>query len=415
MDKQIPASTPAESFKHSDPENSNPAEGHPLMEKGDKQGLSFALTSKVALEGRYSYFGRTQSTWTPNNSTPQTINNYSVIELNRAFLTFSGHVGKEQLKYNLSIFGSTSVATVVPLGFMGYDFDEAFNARVGVWKSPGTREWSTSWAKSLGADRTMATTYFRPNWTPGVWAQGKYDSFDYTVFIGNSYGGSSANYVANRQGTGMLYAFSGTWEPLGVMGDGVSDLEGHDAPAIRIGATGVYQNAQDPHTTESNSNPDTTIFRLSNGTPLHQTGALGVGTTLYSGDVTLGTIDTAVKYQGLGLYAEFMFRNISNFGYTGPAPTVASLNDYGGIFQGSYFLIPGTLELFGRSSMVSGHYGSPWEAGGGLNWYPVPQLPTWNITAEGIFINHSPAQNLLTPYRAGESGAVGQMQMRVLY
>jgi hypothetical protein len=32
------------------------------------------------------------------------------------------------------------------------------------------------------------------------------------------------------------------------------------------------------------------------------------------------------------------------------------------------------------------------------------------MTAEVLFINHSPAQNILTGYRAGESGTLFQLQ-----
>jgi hypothetical protein len=39
-------------------------------------------------------------------------------------------------------------------------------------------------------------------------------------------------------------------------------------------------------------------------------------------------------------------------------------------------------------------------------------VPNWIITAESLYIQNSPADNLLTPYRAGESGVVGQLQVR---
>lgn len=110
-----------------------------------------------------------------------------------------------------------------------------------------------------------------------------------------------------------------------------------------------------------------------------------------------------------------MYRYLADFGYSGAAPSVSSLNDFGGILQGSYFLIPKSLEMFARTSLVSGLYGTPWEAGGGWNWYPVAMVPNWVMTAEALYINGSPADNLPTPYRAGEKGVVGQVQVKLAF
>lgn len=377
--------------------------------------VPFALRTKVSLEGRYSYFGRTVSSWRPNNNPGEPINDYSIIELNRASVGFVGYALQPELVYNLMLMASTSAGSVVPLGYLGYDWLPEIKGRVGVWKAPGTREWTESWTSTLGADRTMATTYFRPNWTPGAWLEGRLaPTFDYQLFVGNSFGGSASNYEANREGTGMLYGYSGRWEPLGALGGGVSDLEPHDRPVFRLGTTGVYQDAQNSAPNGQAGNPDSTIFRLSNGTPLSLQGALGPNSQINSASVYLATLDTAFKYDGFALFAEFMYRHLDGFGYSGNAPEVSALNDYGGIFQGSYFLLPQTLEMFGRSSLVSGLYGTPWEAGGGFNWYPMT-LPNWILTSEALYIQRSPAENLLTPYRAGESGVVGQVEMKFFF
>jgi hypothetical protein len=313
------------------------------------------------------------------------------------------------------MYASTSSNSVFPLGYIGYDWMPEVRGRIGIWKAPGTREWTESWTSTLGADRTMATTYFRPNWTPGAWLEGTLErQLNYTLFVGNSFGGSSGNYSASRLGTGMLYGSSVRWEPLGPMGDNVSDLQDHANPVWRLGATAVYQNTHDDGN-GSLGNPDSTIFRVSNGTPLSSPGALGKGNQITSTDVSLATIDTGFKYAGFALFAEFEYRHLGNFGYSGAAPDVSELNDFGGIFQGSYFLLPKSVEVFGRSSIVSGRYGTPWEAGGGFNWYPVAMVPNWIMTAEALYIKGSPAENLLTPYRAGESGVAGMLEVKFFF
>lgn len=379
--------------------------------------LPFHMRANLSMEGRYSYFGRSKDYWTPNNQPPQPVDDYSIIELNRFFLAFSGYAFDPKLNYTFMTFGSSSAGAIMPLGFVGYDWLPEIKGRVGVWKTPGTREWSDSYNATLGADRTMATTYFRPNWTPAAWLEGTLEkTFQYEFLVGNSFGGSAQNTYSNRQGTGMLYSLSGKWQPLGDIGFGISDLGWHDDFVTRLGGTATFQRVTDTPGYFGNSNPDATIVRLSNGTPANEIGALGPNSRLVSGNIFLGTLDWAFKYQGFALATEFMYRYLGDPGWSNEAglqPGVLStLHDYGGYLQGSYFVMPKSLEIFGRSSIVNGAYGTPWEAGGGFNWYPIAMVPNWIVTAESIFIQNSPAENLLTPYRAGASGVVGQMQVR---
>ena len=391
-------------------------QGAVLLDEPDGD-LPFHLRANLSMEGRYSYFGRTKEFWTPNNQLPQPVNDYSIIEMNRYYLMFSGYAFDPKLIYSFMTFGSSAAGAFMPVGFMGYDWMPEIKGRVGVWKTPGTREWADSYNATLGADRTMATTYFRPSWTPAVWLEGTLEkTFQYEFLVGNSFGGSAQNTYASRQGTGMLYSLSGKWQPLGDIGFGISDLSWHDNFVTRLGGTATLQNMTDTPGYYGSNNPDYTIVRLSNGTPANEVGAFGPKSKMVSGNIFLGTLDWAFKYRGFALATEFMYRYLGNPGWStagGLLPgNLSALNDFGGYLQGSYFLMPKTLEMFGRSSIVHGAYGTPWEAGGGFNWYPIAMVPNWIITAESLYIQNSPADNLLTPYRAGESGVVGQMQVR---
>lgn len=382
--------------------------------------IPFHLRANLSMEGRYSYFGRTKAYWTPNNQAPEPVNDYSTIELNRYYLMFSGYVFDPKLSYTFMAFGSSAAGAFMPLGFIGYDWFPEIKGRIGVWKAPGTREWADSYNATLGADRTMATTYFRPNWTPGAWLEGTLGkTFQYELMVGDSFGGTAENSFSNRQGTGMLYSLSGKWQPLGDIGFGISDLSWHDHFTTRLGATTTFQNMTDTPGYFGNNNPDYTVVRLSNGTPANAIGAFGPNSKLVSGDILLTTLDWAFKYRGFALSTEFMYRYVGNPSwYTGPnfqPGHLTGLHDFGGYLQGSYFALRKSLEVFGRSSIVSGLYGTPWEAGGGMNWYPIAMVPNWIVTAESLYIQNSPAENLLTPYRAGESGVVGQLQVRLSF
>jgi hypothetical protein len=74
-----------------------------------------------------------------------------------------------------------------------------------------------------------------------------------------------------------------------------------------------------------------------------------------------------------------------------------------------YFVTPSKVEAFARTSFVTGRFGGGNEFGGHVNWY-VGGTQDWRMTFEILRINHSAAQNILTGYRAGESGTLFQLQ-----
>ena len=80
----------------------------------------------------------------------------------------------------------------------------------------------------------------------------------------------------------------------------------------------------------------------------------------------------------------------------------------------SWCFVPRTYEIYGRSSFVTGPYGSGQEYGGGFNWY-VRRSRQARLTLEALSIIRSPAQNFLYPYRAGFSGTALQTQFVVAF
>ena len=73
------------------------------------------------------------------------------------------------------------------------------------------------------------------------------------------------------------------------------------------------------------------------------------------------------------------------------------------------FLATVIVAIMAINSFVTGRFGGGYEFGGGVNWYPRGSRD-WRLTFEVLEINGSPAQNLLTGYRAGESGTLFQLQ-----
>jgi hypothetical protein len=342
------------------------------------------------------------------------INNINTFNINRFLLSFHGHVVDERLVYNFALFGTTNVGIrsgVVPIGLLGWKFDDAATVGGGVMPVPGTREWLESSQWTTGIDRSMANTFFRPGFSPGVAAIGSLaeKTLHYQAGVFNAIDGGTTGVL--RRGTSMAWAGNTWWEPWGPFGIGASDMEHHDDPVIRVGTSGVY--APTYANPIVGNNPEDTIVRLSDGTPLAATGALGANTVVDRFLYKLATVDAAWKWQGVGLFCEYYWRLLDDFSGDGPFDR-SSIFDQGGMAYLSWCFVPRTYEAYARSSVVTGPYGTGQEYGGGLNWY-LKQSRQARLTFEALHMNRNPAQNFLYPYRAGYTGTAIQTQFMVIF
>jgi hypothetical protein len=380
-----------------------------LVRPVDPQRDPFELRLDIFTQARYFGFPRSKRTWTDSTGAVLPVSSYSSLEVTRNFVWFSGYAIDPRLQYSAILFSSTAINDTVFLGWINYRFNDALDVRVGNWVIPGTREWYESFRYTMGADRLMATTFFRPNISPGIWAQGEpLPNVHYVAMLANSLN----RFTTGINRVGQSGAFGGTvwWEPMGRFGPGPSDIEGHEELALRVGTNlALSHESNQGYKGFGVANPEDTILRLSDGTPLFRPGALGPGVVLRSTDVQLWTVDAAAKYRGAGIMGEYFFRWLDHFQGGGTPALERSLFDTGGLLQASYFLVPGKFEAFGRTSFVVGPFGGGDEFGGGLNWYPRSSRD-WRFTLEVLQINGSPAQNLLTGYRAGASGTLFQLQ-----
>jgi hypothetical protein len=380
-----------------------------LAQPRDPERTPFALNFDLITELRYTGFARSNRTWTDSAGVLLPVRGYNTVEVNRNWFQFSGYALDPRLQFMAVLFNSSTNGSTQFLGWLDYEFSKAFKLSGGYFKVPGSREWLDSFRYTLGADRTMATTFFRPSMSPGIWASGEpLENLHYISMVANSFNGQ--NLVDNRIGNNMAFATSLWWEPLGKFGPGFSDVEWHERPVVRIGSslTLSRETLANPNTVATN--PESTVFRLSDGTPLALAGALGPGSDIHTTSVQLWSIDAALEYRGFSLSGEYYFRWLNDFLHTGGPPAVTSLFDNGAYAQGSYFVIPHKLEGYARYSFVTGRFGGGDEWSGGLNWY-VRGTRNWRATFDVTRINHSPAENVLTGYRAGESGTLFQLQM----
>jgi hypothetical protein len=386
--------------------------------KPGESDFPFALAMNGYLQGRWLQLARGVTEWTDAAGNELPVFNENEFNLNRVYLQWQGYVGHPQVLYNIALFGSTNgglLVTVAPIGFVGWAVTPDVKVGFGVTQVPGSREWLISSMWPLGIDRSMVNTFMRPSYSPGFFSTGALldETLHYQAGVYNGIDGGAAGLL--RQGTAMAWAGNTWWEPLGPFGLGYSDMEHHAAPAVRIGTSGVFARSPARLFTEGLgfANPENTVVRLSDGTPLAEPNALGPGTQVDSFRYHLATVDVGWKYRGWSAFGEYSWRLLNGLVGTGDFER-GSLFDHGGnVFLGWCF-VPRTHELYARSSALTGPYGSAAEYGGGLNWY-LHETRQSRLTLEGLWIDGSPAQNPLYPYRAGFTGTAIQAQYMAIF
>lgn len=373
-----------------------------VMEPGSDAESPFSLKINNQTMFRYAGFLRDVETWTDSAGVVQPVNDFSNFQIPRGRLSFSGGALVPDLSYQVIIDYNTVTST--PIGFraylLSYEFSEALAVHVGQNKVPGTREWLTSAFAVQGTDRSMATTFFRPSLSQGIWITGRvWEDVQYHAMLSNGF--NTSNLPARDLNVYPCWSGSVWWEPWGAFGKDSSDLQWHEQPAIRVGTSQTF--AHDRGSQSNSSAPENSLLRLSDGTVITNPGALAPGVTLTDYTVLLSAFDLGWKYQGLSLLGELYLQTLGNLGGNGPLP-ISSTQAAGGYLQGGVFVLPREFEFYGRGSVVAGDYGTGGEYAGGFNWFPLLGKDNLRVTTDLAYVLRSPADQNRTNYVAGYTG-----------
>ncbi|MFO0954141.1 MAG: hypothetical protein U0835_23900 [Isosphaeraceae bacterium] len=374
----------------------------------------FSLRVKSQNVFRYTGFARDATFFIDSAGNRVPIDNSNYFGVTRGRIIFSGTALLPKLTYLLNI--DYNSVTSNPIGFrayeLGYRFSRALVLSVGQSKVPGSREWLESAFSPLqGPDRSMATTFFRPSLSQGVWINGQpRDGLYYHAMASNGF--NTLNLLPNRLNNRFCYSVSTWWEPWGDFGRGYSDLQDHEEAAVRLGGSYTYAIGRGSQS-ESDAVENSPV-RLSDGTIITTPGALAPGVTVQTYDISLAAVDLAYKRRGLGLSTELYFQNLLGLRGTGPLP-LDHTSAFGGFVQGGYFVLPQKAEVYARSSYVTGRYGSGSEVAGGFNWFFLDGKDNLRFTFDAAWLERSPAGQSRTGYVAGQSGLLIRTQITVVY
>lgn len=374
----------------------------------DVDATPFQMRVGLHNQFRYTNFQADQPTFTNAAGDTIDIRDRNDFDINRGRLVFDGFAFHEDLGYYVNIDYNTVSSSPIQLllSWISFDFCDALKLHAGLGKVPGSWEWQQSSRYPMGIERTLATTFFRPSISAGVWATGSfYDSIFHRTMVSDGFNTFSLR--AAELDTNFAYSTLWWWEPLESFGDGFSDVEMHDTPAIRIGH-GLTQNSND-ETFADSPGPEQTVVRLTDGTRLVSEGALAAGETVGSFDQWLYTVHAGVKWRGWSVSGEGFFRWLRNIKSVDD-DDLGSLFATGFYAQASKFVFPKRLELYSRTSHVDGKFGHGREISAGLNWY-LFESRSARATFEVADLRDSPAEQSRTAFVAGGSGTLIQAQL----
>ncbi len=383
-----------------------------LIKPKDKQKNPFQLKVNGRIQFRHTAFIREQQSYLDRASGNivriEPRNDY---EIERGRIAFGGHVHNPKLQFYVQIdFDTDDNHRAVAQDFwFNYKFSDAFNLYAGKAFIPGSRDWLAGALAMRFGDRSMPTTFFRPDRTVGLWAIGEpVEGFHYRTMIGNGFQTADTN-PANIDDN-FMYSISTWCEPLGEFGSGYSDMGWHCTPVVRIGNSFTY--AKQSPDASGTPHAEQNFVRLSDGVRLVDTGALAPGVRVNEFDVYLYAADIAMKWRGFSFNSEYFMRWLTDIGADGPTG-ISKIYDHGFYFATGYMLIPQTFEINGRIGVVDGAYGDHWEYAGGINWFFHGHNN--KFTLDVTHLDGSPANNSGANYRRGDNGIMIRSAWQVAF
>ncbi|HCL83779.1 MAG TPA: hypothetical protein DIC22_07385 [Chitinophagaceae bacterium] len=376
-----------------------PARGFDLV-KTKMASLNLSIYAMV----RYLDQTPGNQTWNDHLGNTQSFTGRNDIAWHRTMLWFSGFALTPKLTYTATVWTIFSTQQTLVYGNLQYKFDEHFRLGVGVAPNLAIRSMQGPFPFYLSTDRTMGEETLRPGFTNGAFLTGEIiPRLYYNIMIGNNLstlGIKSAKDTRDltKSFTLMMMPTTGEFGPRG----GQGDFEYHKKTATRFGVS--FTHARENRFTDSAvSGPDETQVRNTDGILFFQTGALAPGVTVIEANYDMGSVDLGLKYMGFGIDLEFFGRKLSRFDATGPLP-LSVINDYGYALQVSKMIIPRVLMLYGINSYFWDQWGRrPWEAGGGVNVYPMKSR-SWRLNLQVDYIYKCSAGGTFGLYTAGQTG-----------
>lgn len=381
----------------------------------DEKKNPFSLRINGRMQFRYVGFSRDRDTFETNTGTVS-IPSRNDFEIERGRLEFRGIFLDPNLGYYFNLDADTDDNHEIIFHdfWISYGFSDALNIYVGKRKVAGSYDWLESSTTTRFADRSLSTTFFRPDRSVGVWFDGQLtDDIYYQSSITNGF--ESTDLAPSDVDDLFAYSFLMYKDVLGDVGKGYSDLEWHKKPALRLGGIYTYSNlneAEDGGVTEEAADVNT----FSDGSNITALGALAPGVQINDFDVHLLSAFLIGKYQGWSVNAEFYARWLQNFDTTAasaPNP-FTEIYDHGWYIDVGRMIVPKKVELIGRVSQIDGLFGDSWEYAYGVNWF-LNGTHKNKITFDATILDGIPTSSSSPNFEIGQDGTLYRLQYQAAF
>jgi hypothetical protein len=251
--------------------------------------------------------------WSSSEQSPGTDEDLGGFQVRRARLDFRGHAFDPALSYRLRLAVDRATgATNLELAHVGYDFTKELNLKAGQFKPFFLREENVSGTKQLAIERSYVADYITVDYAQG--AELTYTG-EWLRAVGSVHDGSySVNSDFNADRSDLAVAarlearIGGSWKQF----DDFTSWS-DDQVAVLLGVAAGYE--------------------------------LGSAAPTDLPDVFKYTADASLEFGVANVFAAVVGQQFED---TATAPFLADANQIGFVAQAGVFVVPDTLELFGR-------------------------------------------------------------------
>ncbi|MDA8430747.1 MAG: porin [Geobacteraceae bacterium] len=295
----------------------------------------FQISVGGRLQARYSFTDLQDNSKTSDSSK---------WEVKRMKFWLTGHAYTKDLTYLLQTdFTQGGSSKLLEHAYLNYRPLKELQLLAGQTKVPFGRQWLNSSGGQQFVDRSTASDMFRPGYDIGVKLHGDLFNSLVTYEIGG-YGGAGQSITRSSDENAMAARL--TLNPFGAMPYSEGDLDQSKTPKLSFGAD-YYMNSL---AATYNATTKADSLETNNITLAGSTGWLGkgLGTFKTSENIDVKTfgLDTAFKWQGASLQAEYLE------GQADGRSSGKVLRAQGWYVQAGYFILPKTVELAMRYSSV---------------------------------------------------------------
>lgn len=330
-------------------------------------------------------------------------------EIERARIELSGTFFDKNTHFYINLDADTddNHSVIFHDFWVNYDFAENHSIYAGKAFTGGSREWLNGSTGTHLIDRSVASTFFRPDRTVGIWAIGRLPGdIQYRMLVGN---GLKTTDLSSSQ-VDQNYVYAGSfWKDFGsAYGKGFADLEFHEEASVRIGTSLTYTEQEEG---QGGAESEAKFVMVGRGMSLTDMGA-----DKY--DFYLAAADASIKYRGFSANSELYYRWIDDVQTTAGPAARTSYYDWGGYCDLGY-LIGGHLEPVVRVSTVqgiamNGGSGRSWEYAAGLNCY-VDGTHKNKLSIDITKQNGSPVANSSPGFRLYDDGLMFRLQWQIAF